>query len=102
MRVGDKWGILSLDSIDAGKEVLPPRYDAMGRAEDGYACVRRGKYYGVISLYPDEVGKEVVPIQYDSALELETNQQKQQSTICVVKSGAAELISLPLRLPAKK
>jgi hypothetical protein len=102
IRVGDKWGILSLDSADGGKEVIPPQYDAMSRADNGYACVRRGKYYGVISVYPDEMGREVVPIQYDAAMELETNREKKESIVCVVKGGVSQHIILPYRLPAKK
>lgn len=102
MRVGDKWGILSLESTDDGKEVITPRYDAMSRAEDGYACVRRGKYYGVISLYPDEMGKEVVPIEYDAAMDWETNREKKEYTVCLVKNGMTQHSILPYRLPAKK
>lgn len=102
MRVGDKWGILSLDSAEAGKEVIPPQYDAMGSADDGYACVRRGKYYGVISLYADELGKEVVPIEYEAAMDLETNREKKEYTVCLVKNGVTQHSILPYRLPKKK
>jgi hypothetical protein len=102
MRVGNKWGILSLDSADRGKEVIPPQYDAMSSADNGYACVRRGKYYGVISVLPDELGRELVPVQYDAAMELETNREKKESIVCVVKGGVSQHIILPYRLPAKK
>ncbi len=57
VRLGGKWGFVD----EAGKEVVPCRYDEVRDFNEGLAAVRLGGQWGFV----DEAGQEVVPCRYD-------------------------------------
>lgn len=100
IRRGDKWGFISMDSLNAGQELVSPRYDyayhdviqaKIGRTTNAYTRVRMGTKYGYVALKGADAGKEVVPPSYDIAAPANENGQ-----VVVLKGGVEARLQLPV------
>jgi hypothetical protein len=77
VKVGGKIGLIDIN----GKEIVPPKYDQVGKFSDGLASVCLNKKCGFV----DKTGKEVVPLKYD---ETNANGFFSAGSIVAVKLGS--------------
>lgn len=92
VRRGGKWGLVSADSLTLGQEIVPPRYDYICEAQNGFAQVRMGTKYGYVALTGSDAGKEVVRPEYDIATAANENGE-----VLVLKGGVEIRLQLPMQ-----
>lgn len=100
IRRGDKWGFIRVDSLNAGQEIVSPRYDyayhdviqaKIGRTTSTYTRVRMGTKYGYVALRGADAGKEVVSPSYDIVTPANENGQA-----VALKGGVEVRFQLPV------
>lgn len=92
VRRGDKWGVVSADTLTLGQEIVPPRYDYISEAQNGFAQVRMGTKYGYVALAGSDAGKEVVRPEYDIATAANENGEA-----VALKGGVEVRLQLPVQ-----
>lgn len=98
---GGKWGFIRVDSLNAGQELVPPRYDyayhditqaKIGSTTNAFTRVRMGTKYGYVALRGNDAGKEVVRPDYEIAGEAYVSGRR----AVVIKGGEEVRLQLPV------